>query len=110
MRSRAGQNRCMAGAEQINVEVIYALPEQVHRVALKVTAGTTLMRAIQESGLLQRCPEIDLTMNKVGIFGRLRDLDALLKEGDRVEIYRPLRADPKEARRQRVEDKRKNEQ
>jgi len=94
----------MADAEQINVEVVYARPDQAHLVSLMIPSGSTIMRAIQVSGVLQHCPEIDLTVNKVGIFGRVRDLDEVLKEGDRVEIYRSLSVDPKEARRQRVEN------
>ena len=103
-----GQNRYMGAADQIHVEVVYAQPEQAHLIALQLPAGSTIMRAIQDSGVLQRCPEINLALNKVGIFGKLKDLDTVLREGDRVEIYRSLRADPKEARRQRVENKRQD--
>ena len=56
------------------------------------------------SGLLQQCPEIDLSRNKVGIFSKMKELDTVLSDGDRVEIYRELKADPKEARRRRVEN------
>lgn len=91
------QNECF------DVEVAYATPDE-QRVAT-VTCGpeTTIREAIQRSGLLERYPEIDLTHNRVGIFGKLAKLDAPLRPRDRVEIYRPLVADPKDIRRQRAE-------
>jgi putative ubiquitin-RnfH superfamily antitoxin RatB of RatAB toxin-antitoxin module len=95
----------MANAEEIRIEVAYALPERAHLIALQVRRGTTIREGIELSGLLQRCPEIDLAKNQVGIFGKLREPDTVLNEGDRIEIYRPLKADPKEARRKRAEKK-----
>lgn len=95
----------MAGVETINIEVVYALPDYAHQVALRVLPGTTLRQALENSGILERCPEIDLGKNKVGIFGRLRELETVLEEGDRVEIYRALKVDPKEARRRRAASK-----
>lgn len=90
-------------AEQISVEVVYVLPDKAHRVTLQLAPGSTIGQAIEASGLLERCPEIDLDRNnRVGVFGRLRHLNDRLADGDRVEIYRPLRADPKEARRRRA--------
>jgi putative ubiquitin-RnfH superfamily antitoxin RatB of RatAB toxin-antitoxin module len=86
----------------IDVEVAYAKPEQQEIVALKMPEGTTAEQAIQASGLLNRFPEIDGADLKVGIFGSVCKLDQLLRQGDRVEIYRPLIHDPKEARRQRA--------
>jgi hypothetical protein len=87
---------------RIRVEVAYAkLREQV-LLELHVAAGTTAQQAIEQSGILQRFPEIDLKENKVGIFGKATKLDAPLQEGDRVEIYRPLIADPKEQRKKRA--------
>jgi putative ubiquitin-RnfH superfamily antitoxin RatB of RatAB toxin-antitoxin module len=62
----------------------------------------TAKQAIEVSGILERFPEIDLKINKIGIFGKVAKLDTLLTEGDRVEIYRPLIADPKEARKKRA--------
>ncbi|MCG7871776.1 MAG: RnfH family protein [Candidatus Thiodiazotropha lotti] len=62
----------------------------------------TVEQAIEQSDILQRFPEIDLKVNKTGIFGKAAKLDAMLNEGDRVEIYRPLIADPKEARKKRA--------
>lgn len=69
-------------------------------------AELTVEEAIRRSGIMDQCPEIDLAVNKVGIFGKAATLDAKLYPGDRVEIYRPLIADPKEARKKRaVKDK-----
>lgn len=87
----------------MQIEVAYAKPEEQVIVALEVGADTTVAEAIRQSGLLQRFPEIDLeTSNKVGIFGKVCGLEQTLKAGERVEIYRPLLADPKEARRNRA--------
>jgi hypothetical protein len=69
---------------------------------LEVEAGTTLAQAIERSGLLQRCPEIDLARCGVGVFGEARGLDQAAGPGDRIEVYRPLPADPKELRRRRA--------
>ncbi len=94
----------MAGPERIKVEVAYARTEEQACVMLELPAGLSLRDAIRESGLLQRFPEIDLAVNKVGVYGRLCNLDDAIRDGDRVEIYRPLTADPKEARRRRARE------
>jgi putative ubiquitin-RnfH superfamily antitoxin RatB of RatAB toxin-antitoxin module len=86
----------------LDVEIAYALPETQQLIELKVAAGTTAREAIEDSGILQRFPEIDLSRHKVGIFGRAVRLDRVLGPGDRVEIYRPLLADPKDTRRRRA--------
>lgn len=88
--------------ERIEVEVAYARPDEQVILALEVPAGSTIEAAIRRSGVLDRFPEIDLTANKVGVFGKVGRLDQALFDGDRVEIYRPLIADPKEARKQRA--------
>lgn len=88
--------------EEIAVEVVYALPHSQQLVELKVAPGTSVEQAIRLSGILERFPEIDLARNKVGIYGKLVRLDTPLKDRDRVEIYRPLIADPREVRRQRA--------
>ena len=90
------------GAEKISVEVAYALPDQQTIVALTVAADATVQEVIQASGLLDQYPNIDLQKNKVGVFGKLGKLTDTLHAGDRVEIYRPLIADPKEVRKQRA--------
>lgn len=89
-------------AETISVELIYALPARQQLITLNVPAGTSVRQAIELSGLLDKHPEIDLTKNKVGIFAKLTKLDAVLRDHDRIEIYRPLLADPKEVRKQRA--------
>lgn len=90
-------------AEIINVEVSYALPHQHDIVKLVLPQGATVGDAIEASGLLQRHPEIDLDGdNKLGVFGKLTKLDAVLRDRDRVEIYRPLIADPKAVRKKRA--------
>ena len=88
--------------ELLNVEVIYALPEKQALIRLKLPAGSTVRQAIDAAGLLQKHPEIDLTKNKIGVFAKLTKPDAALRDHDRVEIYRPLIADPKEVRKQRA--------
>lgn len=93
----------MENAEAIiKVEVAYARPDAQVIIPLDVRAGTTMEEAIRYSGIQERFPEIDLAVNKVGVFGKLGKLGAVLREGDRVEIYRALLADPKEVRKQRA--------
>jgi putative ubiquitin-RnfH superfamily antitoxin RatB of RatAB toxin-antitoxin module len=87
----------------ISVEVVYALPEKQYLRYVKVEQGSTVEQAIKASGLLELRKEIDLSSNKVGIFSRPVKLSDSVDEGDRIEIYRPLIADPKELRRQRAE-------
>jgi len=89
---------------EILVEVAYALPNEQMIVPIKVNEGTTVEQAIKSSGILNKYPEIDLSNNKIGVFGRLSKLDSPLRHLDRVEIYRPLIADPKEVRKQRAAD------
>jgi hypothetical protein len=86
----------------IQVEVAYALRERQALIAVEVVEGATIEEAIQRSGLLEAFPEIDLQRAKVGIFGRPAALDERMRDRDRVEIYRPLIADPKDARRTRA--------
>ncbi len=89
-------------SHEIMVEVAYALPDKQVIIPVKIVEGTTAESAIQASGIINQFPEIDLGLNKIGIFGKLSKLDAILRDLDRVEIYRLLIADPKEVRRQRV--------
>lgn len=87
----------------IEIEVVYALAQRQDIVRLKLAEGATVQQAIEASGLLQRHPEIEPgKANKVGIYAKLVKLDAALRDRDRVEIYRPLIADPKEVRRKRA--------
>lgn len=85
------------------IEVVYINPERQSVLSLNVPTGATIRDVIRQSGLLQQFPEIDLEQARVGIYNELRKLDAVVQAGDRVEIYRPLQADPKEARRKRAE-------
>ena len=91
-------------AASISVEVIYALPDAQPLMHVQVPEGTTVEAAIRASGVLEAFPEIDLGKNKVGIFSKLVKLDEVVRDKDRVEIYRPLIADPKEVRRKRAEE------
>lgn len=100
----------MADTNKIPVEVAYAKEHEQVIVPLNVDAGTTLEQAIQLSGILEQFPEIDPAQIKAGIFGKIAKADTELREKDRVEIYRPLIADPKESRRKRAEKKEKNSQ
>lgn len=84
------------------VEVAYATSDVQALVTLKMPQGATVEDAIKASGLLTHFPNIDLSVNPVGIFGKVCSLDQTLKTNDRIEIYRPLLHDPKEARRQRA--------
>jgi len=85
------------------VEVAYATPEKQLILTVSFQEGMTVQQAIDASGMVQRFTDIDLTVNDVGVFSKLCKLDTELRVGDRVEIYRPLIADPKEVRRKRAE-------
>ncbi|WP_309544701.1 RnfH family protein [Alkalilimnicola ehrlichii] len=95
MAASSGRATCV-------IEVAYARPDEQLVLQLSVEEGVSVAEAIDRSGILARFPEIDLVHNKVGIFGRLVALDEPLRDRDRVEIYRPLLADPKEVRKQRA--------
>lgn len=98
----------MYTVSELNVEVTYALPEKQYLLPVKIAEGATVEDAIIASGILALRADIDLKKNKVGIFSRPVKLGDTLKEGDRVEIYRPLIADPKELRRKRAEKSKDN--
>ena len=90
------------GARQLVVEVAYAPgPGQVDLVKVSLGPGATVLHALRASRLLERHPEIDLAVQRVGIWGRLKTLSDPVRDRDRVEVYRALKVDPKEARRQR---------
>ncbi len=88
---------------ELTVEVVYALPEKQYLRKVILAAGATVQEAIEASGLLALRRDINLAQNKVGIYSRPVKLTDTVADGDRVEIYRPLIADPKELRRQRAE-------
>ena len=86
----------------LRIEVAYALREEQVLLELEMAEGTTARQAVERSGILRRFPDIDLAQASLGIFGRVVSPDTPLRDGDRVEIYRPLIADPKQARRTRA--------
>lgn len=91
----------------IHVEVAYALPDEQFLETLEVNDSASVMDAIQQSGLLDRFPDLDQRDMSIGIFSKPVTLDTGLQDGDRIEIYRPLTIDPKEARRLRAAAKKK---
>ena len=84
------------------VEVAYALAEKQSLISLEVNEGSTLKDAIDASGILKQFKQIDLSKDRVGIFSKFATLDTVLREKDRVEIYRSLEADPKKVRKERA--------
>lgn len=92
----------MAIDKEMVVEVAYARPDEQLVLETRVATDATVEHAVRVSGILERFPEIDLRTNKVGIFGKLTSLSTRLRGQDRVEIYRPLIADPKQTRKQRA--------
>ena len=91
--------------ELLHVEVCYATALREVWHPLTVEQGTTIEQAIVQSGILQSVPGIDLATQPVGLYGKKKPLDTVLRDRDRIEIYRPLVADPKETRRRRAEKK-----
>ena len=94
-------------SEKIVVEVVYAYPDRYFLKKLTLENPITIQNAIVQSGVLEKYTEIDLRQNKVGIFSRLAKLTDMVENGDRIEIYRPLIADPKEIRRKKAEEQAK---
>ena len=86
----------------VRVQVCYARPDAQFLREVSVPAGAVLQQAVEQSGVLQHAPEIDLSVFRVGIFGKFKTLDTVLSAQDRIEIYRPLVADPKDSRRRRA--------
>lgn len=89
-------------SENITVEVVYALPQKQKLFSVKTRSGAQVSEIITQSGVLREFPEIDLVTAKVGIYGKQVKLDAEPRDNDRIEIYRPLIADPKEIRKKRA--------
>jgi putative ubiquitin-RnfH superfamily antitoxin RatB of RatAB toxin-antitoxin module len=92
----------MANPDMINIEVAYATPAKQTIIKLSVELGATIETAIERSGILELYPEIDLQQQKVGVFSKIRQLKESIQDGERIEIYRPLTIDPKDARRKRA--------
>ncbi|MDU0112942.1 MAG: putative ubiquitin-RnfH superfamily antitoxin RatB of RatAB toxin-antitoxin module [Psychrosphaera sp.] len=87
----------------IKVELVYGLPQQQTLLSLEVPEGNTVEQVIVNSKIKDKYTDIDLTVNKVGIWNKTCKLQDIVKDGDRIEIYRPLIADPKEVRKRRAE-------
>ncbi|MBB4865121.1 putative ubiquitin-RnfH superfamily antitoxin RatB of RatAB toxin-antitoxin module [Pseudomonas nitritireducens] len=94
----------MAESESIAIEVVYALPEKQALLSLRVPCGTRMREAVVLSGIAGQFPGLDVQSCPLGIFGNavVNPEERVLREGDRVEIYRPLLVDPKEVRKQRA--------
>ncbi len=90
----------------VRATVVYCAPDRQWIVGVEVPAGSTLRDAVNASGLPARVPQLDLAALDLGVFNRLRNPDEPVREGDRIELYRPLVIDPKQARRIRAEVRR----
>lgn len=97
----------MATEATLPVQLCYATPEVTLLQDLVVADGTTIQQAILQSGIIKQGGTVDLSVCRVGIFGKLKDMETVLRAHDRIEIYRPLIADPKDARHRRVKAERK---
>ncbi len=94
-------------ANNIAVEVVYALAEEQALLTVNVPEGTSVKDVILQSNIIEQFPEIDLDTVKVGLFGKMTKMDQAVRERDRIEIYRPLIADPKEVRKRRAAEGKK---
>ena len=83
----------------MNIKVVYAKPERAVVLSVELPEGATVRDALEKSGILTRCPDIDLAANKVGVWGKVAELDAVLEPDSRVEVYRPITCDPKTVKR-----------
>lgn len=90
-------------SDKIKVEVVYAYPDKFFLKKIELDQVLSIQNVILQSGVLEKYTEIDLRENKVGVFSRTIKLTDMVEDGDRIEIYRPLIADPKEMRRKRAE-------
>jgi putative ubiquitin-RnfH superfamily antitoxin RatB of RatAB toxin-antitoxin module len=97
----------MENSRLLRIQVCWATPEQQQIRELELPAPVTLEQAVRASGILDDLPDVTLADNEVGVFSERRKLGDKLRDGDRVEIYRPLLADPKEVRRKRAELKKR---
>ena len=92
-------------AETVQVEVVYALPQRQELVHVRLPEGATVRQAVEASGLLEKYPDIELDgRNKLGIYAKLAKADTVVRDRDRIEIYRPLIADPKAVRKKRADE------
>lgn len=105
MRFASVRLSCMEKAKVITIEVVYARPDKQMLLSVEVPLGTTISQAIELSGMLTHFPEINLEHQKVGVFSKKRELSDVIHAGERIEIYRPLTIDPKDARRAKAKTK-----
>ena len=103
MRLRTGPVRCTVNDALLEVEVVYALPEEQFLVELSLPSGSTARDAVEQSGLMTRLPQLNLEKLALGIFSRRIGNEQVIAHRDRVEIYRPLLISPGEARRRRAQ-------
>lgn len=96
-------------ADQGEALVVYARGDRQWQRIVPVSVDLTIGQAIAQSGLVAVLPEIDLSMHRVGVFGKIKTLDTLVRDKDRIEIYRPLVADPKDSRRRRADHRQRQE-
>ena len=97
----------MENVDKITVEVAYATTTRTYLLEVVLPSGSTIEQGIKASGILEKCPEINLAQNKVGIFSKPGSLDNQIYDGDRIEIYRPLKIDPKQERRKKADTQKK---
>ncbi len=113
MADAASAPSAAAGIAALRVQVCYALPDEAWIEKLALPAGSTIAQALGASGLGVRFPELQSAIEagdaRVGIFGKVKTPDTVLRDGDRIEVYRPLQADPKETRRRRAKHKQQAE-
>ncbi|HVI51457.1 MAG TPA: RnfH family protein [Candidatus Sulfotelmatobacter sp.] len=83
----------------MKVGVVYATPQRQMNLSVSLDDGATVRQAIDRSGLLTRCPEIDLAAVKIGVWGKMVDIDSVVEDGARIEVYRPITADPRTVKR-----------
>lgn len=93
--------------DKINIEVAYALPEEQILLMVEVPEGTDIKGVVMRSGILELHPELDIEILELGIFGKLAKMNQIVRDKDRIEIYRPLIADPKEVRRRKAAEGKK---
>ncbi|MDH5612265.1 MAG: RnfH family protein [Gammaproteobacteria bacterium] len=104
VQPRSTVSETETNTKTINIEVAYAEPDKQLILPVNVDLGTTVGGAIVQSGIMMKFPDLDIENSKVGIFGKAVAMTTVLQDADRVEIYRPLIADPKEVRRKRAEE------
>jgi putative ubiquitin-RnfH superfamily antitoxin RatB of RatAB toxin-antitoxin module len=101
--SNEAETDLVEATKQCSIEVVYGTPERQEIIALEIPENTTIEQAVLLSGIIEEFPEIDLSINNVGVWNRAAKLQSIVNDLDRIEVYRPLLADPKEVRKRRAE-------